>query len=80
METKILSSKSTVEALRAARVTGGTVDVPSRLSEGCDDSLAATAADVAELLGCETWEITTAWDDERQRDAVRVTVPSEAAV
>lgn len=74
METQILRSKSTIEALRAARVTGGTVDVPSRLSEDSDDGLAATAADVAELLDCETWEITTAWDDDRQRDAVRVTV------
>lgn len=79
METKILSSKSTIEALRAARVTGSTIDVPSRLSEDCDDSLAATAADVAELLGCETWEVTTAWDDDRQRDAVRVTVAAEVS-
>lgn len=74
METRLLISKTTVEALRAARVTGGTVDVPSRLSEDCDDSLAATAADVAEILDCETWEVTTTWDDERRRDAVRVTV------
>lgn len=52
------------------------VTLPAKAYEDHDNCLAAAAADVADGLSLEAWQVEAHWDNEQQRNAIIVMVPS----
>ena len=56
-----------------------TIRISARRYEDCDDCLSAAAADVAEELGLEGWDLSPRWETE-ERDHILVDVPGDGVV